>query len=75
MKYDREDLIQTAIGVNENYRCVDDCQDLEIGFLYGTAEMIVALTLEKHESYGELRKEIALRIDHEAAKITYSILK
>lgn len=73
MKYNRDDLIATAVAVNEGYR-IGDSRKLEIGFLYGTAEMIVSLTLADNESYGELREELARKIDKEAAKLTYPLL-
>jgi hypothetical protein len=69
----REELIEAAVGVNENYR-IDASDTMEIGFLYGTAELITALTLQDGESYGEVRERIARQIDREAAKATYSVL-
>lgn len=72
----RESLVQTAIVVNESYRTGDEeDRDLEIGFLYGTAEMIVSATLQDHESYNDLREELARRIDAGAAKAAYALIK
>lgn len=71
---DREKLIDAAVGVNENYRVAQDEHDLELGFLYGTAEMVVALTLREGESYHDVREQIARQIDERAAKQTYRVL-
>lgn len=71
----REYLIDAAVGVNENYRVDDRDRDLEVGFLYGTAEMIVALTLEDGESYHDVREEVAQQIDAKAAQTTYPVLQ
>jgi hypothetical protein len=70
----RDELIETAIGVNENYRVNKFDKELETGFLYGTAELIVALTIQKNESYSELRGQIARQIDAKAAKNSYRVL-
>ncbi len=56
---DRETLIDAAIGANENYRVNEDGGDMEIGFLYGTAELITVLTLQQDESYSLVREKIA----------------
>lgn len=71
---DRNKLLEAAIGVNSGYRVNELDSDLETGFLYGTAEMIVALTLKDNESYGDLREELARQIDKEAGKDSYCIL-
>jgi hypothetical protein len=71
---DRAKLLDTAVYANESYRVDEDDRDLEIGFLYGTAEMIVALTIMDGESYSDLREELAREIDKRAAPKTYAIL-
>jgi hypothetical protein len=70
----RDELIDVAVGVNENYRIDDRDRDLEVGFLYGTAELITALTLGEDESYSEVRESIAQQIDQRAAKASYAVL-
>jgi hypothetical protein len=71
----RDTLIDAAIGANENYRdSAQDDRDLELGFLYGTAEMVVMLTITDGESYHDLRESIAKQIDEAASKITYRVL-
>lgn len=73
----RESLIDTAISVNENYRCNAEEpseRTLEVGFLYGTTEMIAVATLLTAESYQRVREEIATQIDKAAAKRTYPLL-
>jgi hypothetical protein len=72
---ERTRLIEAAVGVNENYRTDDTDRDTEVGFLYGTAEMIVALTLKDEESYGDLREELARAIDKLAAEQSYPLLE
>lgn len=74
---DRAELIEIAIGINENYRTEDSpiMKDLEIGFLYGCAEMILTLTLREGESYSEMREVIANEIDHRVGNSTYRVLK
>lgn len=69
----REELIEIAAGVNEGYRIGDD-KTLEIGFLFGTAELITSLTLKDGESYHDVRLDIAKAIDNKAKLKTYSIL-
>jgi hypothetical protein len=72
---DRAKLIDVAVGLNENYRSeMSDLYKMELGFLYGTAEFVTALTLQKDESYCEVREEIARKIDQEAQKTTYPLL-
>lgn len=71
----REALIDTAVGLNENYRTDETDHDLELGFLYGTAEMVVASTLKPDESYHDLREAVAAQIDKAAAEKTYPIMK
>ncbi len=65
-----DDLILLAAGLNTSYRGVEeDERDLEIGFLYGTAEMVLGLVgLPPHESYSDRREEIARFIDIAAVK-------
>lgn len=70
---DRAELINTAAGANENYR-IGDGRELELGFLYGTAELITTLTLGPDESYSDAREAIARQIDLEAATGTYPLL-
>ena len=72
----RAELLTNAVDLNENYRNDDSSasHDLEVGFLYGTAEMIVALTLKNEESYHDLREELARAIDSMAAERSYPVL-
>lgn len=72
----RDELIEAAIGVNEGYRGVsgDDDRDLEVGFLYGTAELILVLTFVDGESYHDSREAIAAKIDKGAKKNSYPLL-
>jgi hypothetical protein len=72
---ERTRLLDAAVGVNANYRNDDTDHDLELGFLYGTAEMIVALTLKDDESYHDLREELARAIDALAAEQSYPLLE
>jgi hypothetical protein len=71
---DRAKLIEVAANVNGNYRVDDNDIDLEVGFLYGTAELITALTLGKDESYNDVREEIARQIDLLAGGTSYLLL-
>lgn len=75
LKQLRQPLIDEAVGVNENYRTSEEDRNLELGFLYGTAELIVALTISENESYNDIREEIAQQIDQRAAQLTYPILE
>ena len=72
---DRESLITAAISETESYRCVASDSDLEIGHLYGMSDLITALTIQDGESFSDTREEIAVRIDKEAGKKTYPLLK
>lgn len=74
MKTTREEMIEAAIGLNESYRIGEDVETLEVGFLYGTAELITTLTLGEDESFSDVRKEIAKQIDKGAAESTYPLL-
>lgn len=74
----RSRLIQTAADLNANYRCDKDDRDLELGFLFGTAEMVAALLIAEglsHESFSDLRHAIAKEIDKLASGESYVILK
>ena len=70
----RDELIRLAAKLNNDYRVGDKTpDDLEIGFLYGTAELILAATWEDGASYSELREHIAHQIDELAAVDSYSV--
>lgn len=69
-----DELIEAAVGVNANYRVDSNNRDLEVGFLYGTAELITVLVLGPNQSYSDVREEIAREIDRKAAKDSYPLL-
>jgi hypothetical protein len=71
---DINQLVDQAAQVNASYRVDADERTLEVGFLYGTAELIIAITgLLPTESYSDKREAIATLID-ERAYAHYSAL-
>ncbi len=70
----RPELIAAAVGQTETYRTDIDDRDLEIGHLYGMADLITALTLGETESFSDAREAIAQEIDRIAGQATYRIL-
>lgn len=68
---DEETLLNHAAGVNANYRGVsgEEGRELETGFLYGTAELVLVIVgLKENESYSDRREQIAREIDRRALK-------
>lgn len=70
----RAELIQAAIGENSDYRDESNGRDLEVGYLYGMADLITVMTLGDDESFSDTRHDIAAQIDKGAMKEKYAIL-
>ena len=57
-------LLGAAARINADYRGNIDERELELGFLYGTAELVlVTIGLLPEDSYSERREAIAKAID------------
>ena len=64
----RAELVESAVAENDAYRDLSNPRDLEIGYLYGQADLIVNATIGPDESFSDLRTEIAEEIDRRATE-------